>query len=694
MKAEPLFIIGATHEDFYLARQSVDSVSIHLHNTSASITGLATQEWYNFAVTYDLYTVNFYLNGTLIETADGSEHPVYFLDEENPSFCISAFSGAAQQIKIWNKGLSAEELNMEINQKDSINSEGIEHQWLLDEGTGRKVSDSAGGADFYLTKPYWVDLDGPYEIDHNSVLRVSNENKPLPLNPAFGSADLNQDGHPDLFYQGAHEWDPIVKTPLLALKNNGTGNFSDASDELIDGGLYYKRFPGGKETIIADLNNDGYEDVFIGQLGGHLSSWRESESNSLLLSNGNLGRLFPSEDTIMSPPCTRANPEFIGQKPCSANGFGTIFYPDNSLPLVAIDIRASAHGSTSGDIDNDGDIDIFVGASEFDPKPVQPYFLINDGNGNFVANWQIVPNKAFWTMERFNENDQALDEGYAIWKLRDLDRDGYLELVMFGGSSQSYLAPHQPSNQFDVEQDYWDASVHDLIAWGNASGFDESYTILSKDPLFPICQVSMFTSDIDMDNDIDIIALKMYEDNNDIRGLYLHVFANNGDRTFTDVTQQSIPQDRDYAQTLLAYFSLELEEIDFNEDQCPDFYIQAWLEVYDNFVSDQPYMMWLNNCKGYFTPIERRFLGKMGLIIPLDADSDGDTDFVSQTRGIDADNDISYLDHTLLRRTGDINIDKYIDTDRDGIRDVNDIDDDNDGVNDSEDAFPKDQYQS
>jgi len=34
-------------------------------------------------------------------------------------------------------------------------------------------------------------------------------------------------------------------------------------------------------------------------------------------------------------------------------------------------------------------------------------------------------------------------------------------------------------------------------------------------------------------------------------------------------------------------------------------------------------MMWLNNCKGYFTPIERRFLGKMGLIIPLDADSDG-----------------------------------------------------------------------
>jgi len=79
-------------------------------------------------------------------------------------------------------------------------------------------------------------------------------------------------------------------------------------------------------------------------------------------------------------------------------------------------------------------------------------------------------------------------------------------------------------------------------------------------------------------------------------------------------------------------------------------------------------------------------------MIPLDADGDGDIDFVSQTgRHIDGYN---CLEHTLLRRTGDINMDKYIDTDRDGIRDVDDIDDDNDGVNDSEDAFPKDKYET
>ena len=102
--------------------------------------------------------------------------------------------------------------------------------------------------------------------------------------------------------------------------------------------------------------------------------------------------------------------------------------------------------------------------------------------------------------------------------------------------------------------------------------------------------------------------------------------------------------------------------------------------------------MWLNNCKGYFTPIERRFIGKMGLLIPLDADGDGNIDFVTQTSG--GGMNYVYLEHTLLRRTRDINMDKYIDTDRDGLRDVDDIDDDNDGVNDSEDAFPKDQYES
>jgi len=698
MPAEGLDIIGfietADPNTFNIANPGDGSINIHLKGQRATISELATNEWINLSVTYDLSTIYFYINGALVETADASG-PVVFPYDDRAIFAIGGlgqcFYGYITQIKIWDRGLSREELNMEINRADSSDSEGIEHQWLLNEGRSNRVKDSVGGADIQfsqLNTPYWIDLEGPYEIVHDAVLRVSNENKLLPFPNCFGSADLNQDGYLDLIYHGAFADPPIDKTPLLALQNDGAGNFSDASDSLIDGGLYYKRYPSGRETIIADFNNDGFSDIFMGQHGMH-SGVGESEAQSLLLSNGDSGKVYPSEDTIMSPPCTLVESEFVGQKPCISDPYGTgdILYPDNNAPLVPVDIRIMNHGVTAEDVDNDGDIDIYIGAGVYNPvadgiQPVLSYLLLNDGNGNFIANWQMVPNKAFCTNRETNENNKLLDNQYGMYRLKDFDGDGFLDLLMLGGSS-SDLAAHQPSDPFDVEQDLWDASVHDLIAWGAEGGFSEIYTILDGSPLdWWDNNNTAITTDIDMDGDIDIIFTWQHNDT----GQYLQVHSNNGDRTFSDVTQLSIPQDLEKAQTLVIY-SGEMREIDFNNDQCPDFYQQnAALSIHGP--SNQPYIMWLNNCKGYFTPIERRFVGKMGLLIPLDADGDGDIDFVSQTTHPDG------LEHTLLRRTREINMDKYIDTDRDGLRDVDDIDDDNDGVNDSEDAYPKDKHET
>jgi len=175
-------------DKFNIDYQGEGEANIFIKGRRATITNLAANEWNNLAVTYDLSTVNFYLNGSLVGTSETSGL-VEFPDDEGDFFTIGGyhgFYGYATQIKIWNRGLSAEELNMEINRVDSSNSEGIEYQWLLNEGTGIKAIDSVGGVDIQFRTPYWIDLDGPYEIDHGSMFRVTSESKLLILSK-FGT---------------------------------------------------------------------------------------------------------------------------------------------------------------------------------------------------------------------------------------------------------------------------------------------------------------------------------------------------------------------------------------------------------------------------------------------------------------------------------------------------------------------------
>ena len=72
------------------------------------------------------------------------------------------------------------------------------------------------------------------------------------------------------------------------------------------------------------------------------------------------------------------------------------------------------HGAASADIDNDGDLDIFVTDTTNDP-----YFLINDGTGNFQRSVLAVPpqinNQAIYTAE-----------------LVDVDNDRYPDLLVSG----------------------------------------------------------------------------------------------------------------------------------------------------------------------------------------------------------------------------------------------------------------------
>ncbi|PKI17577.1 LamG-like jellyroll fold domain-containing protein, partial [Colwellia sp. 12G3] len=694
-------ITGYNWESFVITHDGTN-LEIWLNQNNVRMNNLQLDSWVNLAITYDKNTLKVFLNGELQGSPITTTNDVVFPIGDGVNFLVSGFYedgfyGKAKQFKIWERALSDDELSLAINNKNSNESIGIKHQWLMDSGQGNEIIDSVGAANFKLnddinTKiPLWHFEKSPYEFDVNSINKVYSSDKNLPFVHVWGVADFNQDGLSEIFVHGGNDYDSPDYTSMLIFADDGIGNFFDASDSMIDGGLYYKTFPSGRETLVHDFNGDGYDDIFVNQGGDHGNDRMRSESDTLLLSSGNSGKLYPKGNTIKSLPCTLNSPSFEGQKPCQWTEGSRMQYPDPNAELVDVDIRTDSHGSTVADIDNDGDLDIFVVVVPFpDKKPVQPYFLINDGNGNFTANWQLVPNKAFAPYtDLYTEGEfegEVMTAAYVIARLDDFDNDGFIDLALFGSNRE--LAARLPPI---VEQDLWFASAHELIAWGDATGFSEEYTVLeSVDSHFIHTNAHSTSVDIDNDGDLDIIIPR--DNGNDGAGLYIQIFRNEGNRIFKDMTQMLLPQtlsDAKVRQSIRGVF-----QIDLNKDGCIDFMLSQPPQFVTAAEHYAPHRIWLNNCAGYFTAVDDSLFGKVGLMLPLDLDNDGGLDFVTMHRGLSNNNKGEYLEITTLKQIADINIDLFIDTDSDGVKDQLDNDDDGDGVSDTDDLFPKDANES
>jgi len=220
-----------------------------------------------------------------------------------------------------------------------------------------------GKPDLFVTN--WTNQNVLYRNDsHDGIIKFTDITKesgikgePWEKSNAVCFADVNNDGYPDLFITKR-------KSQNKLFLNDGTGHFRDATEEYF-----------GNDTMLSygasffDFDNDGYLDLYVANVGGNVL-YRNID-----------GRKF-----------VKVTDDFNA----NMNGYCT--------------------GTAVGDIDNDGDEDIYV-SSYTNGESV--LFLNNINNKNFftltvkgtISNRDAIGTK-LWLYEHGHINDKNYLRGY------------------------------------------------------------------------------------------------------------------------------------------------------------------------------------------------------------------------------------------------------------------------------------------
>lgn len=324
------------------------------------------------------------------------------------------------------------------------------------------------------------------------------------------------------------------------------------------------------KPVLNDYNNDGFIDL-VWQVGN-------------LHDNGIGGFYGPAHELVLH--------EF------NQNGFTERLIGSPTAP----------HGFASGDIDNDGDIDIVSGEWLFGScEHVSiPKFLINDGSGNFTETTELLAEGAI-----FAQNNSCTDMAYTYVDLFDINNDGYLDLIT------AYKAEEEIP---DFVQDLYTTTGYSpsdiTVAYGDGTGnFSLNYGF--KTPyITPALALNSNTNAImlggnfvDLDNDgyVEFIAVETYG----YAGAGIRVYNNISGTGFADVTSQYINKSIDMHSGANGYFSqmqqgdltisYNVDIIDIDNDG--DFDIHWTWPVTEDYSSTIKVAYW-ENVGGYFTLVE------------------------------------------------------------------------------------------
>jgi hypothetical protein len=226
--------------------------------------------------------------------------------------------------------------------------------------------------------------------------------------------DINKNTTPDLIVSSLY-WPGYKKGELLLIVDNKV-------EKIIDSFQIHSR-----KSLVADFNGDKQDDAFFLDQGLDVSPYPGGTNNLVLLNGTSI--------------------------------------TNKSFPDIGI-----FHGGCAGDVDNDGDIDVFP-LSNGRPE----FLLINDGSANFTK-------KVLFGGIPLNE--------YFHCEFYDLNKDGNLDLIIGGHEWKSF--PNKNLQFGGIYENY--------IIWGDGKG-NYSFSNSTKLPTLNLWGTVTDFDFYDLDND-------------------------------------------------------------------------------------------------------------------------------------------------------------------------------------------------
>jgi hypothetical protein len=331
--------------------------------------------------------------------------------------------------------------------------------------------------------------------------------------PAFDApeqleaADFNGDGKVDFLVTRARgEGNTPVSFAFMI--NQGNDTWVDKTDAMFGGNVPTVTYTA--RVIVADLNGDGRSDVYVPDFGIHNAG-----------NTGGFDQVWLSTPTGMRVGSVATAPHL-------------------------------AHGSTSGDIDGDGDIDVIV--NDVDVPSIRPRVdqtLINNGAGAFTDDQALLPPSLRTTDLAKLSHTSSL--------LVDVTGDGKLDLVLGTWEAATNLKPNfSPPSQV-------------LINDGSGSFANSPIIQLPQSPVTPESVIDIKSTDLNGDglNDL-ILAITRGGDGSTGQYYgtgYIQILINKGGGQFADETASRYAQE--VANTPSSWWKY-IRIVDFNGDGAKD----------------------------------------------------------------------------------------------------------------------------